>query len=88
MNEFEASNPFGVEFRPDAPTPELTPPSPPSLQPDDDDDDDDADLLRKEWRSPGPLEPEYLHESTLLETVHQLITKYGDDPNYFVRIFV
>ena len=35
--------------------------------------------------SPGPVEPEYLHESTLLQTVNQLITKYGDDLNYVVK---
>ena len=29
---------------------------------------------------PGPVEPEYPHESTLLQTVNQLITKYGNDP--------
>ena len=34
---------------------------------------------------PGPVEPEYPHESTLLQTVNQLITKYGDDPNYKVK---
>ena len=35
---------------------------------------------------PGPVEPEYLHESTLLQTVNQLITKFGNDPNYRVKI--
>ena len=40
---------------------------------------------RKEWGMPGPVEPEYHHESTLLQTVNQLITKYGDDPNYIVK---
>ena len=40
---------------------------------------------RKEWAMPGPVEPEYPHESTLLQTVNQLITKYGDDPNYRVK---
>ena len=63
-------------------TPELTPPSspPPSLQPY-----DDVDFPRKEWGPPGPVEPEYLHESTRLQTVHQLIAKYGDEPNYVVK---
>ena len=86
MDEFDANNSFGVEFRPDSPTPELTPPSsaPPSLQPDDDGD-GDVDLSRKEWGPPRPVELEYLHESTLLQTVNQLITKYGDDPNYLVK---
>ena len=40
---------------------------------------------RKEWGMPGPVEPEYQHESTLLQTVNQLITKYGNDPNYIVK---
>ena len=39
---------------------------------------------RKEWARPGPVEPVYQHESTLLQTVNQLITKYGNDPNYKV----
>ena len=30
------------------------------------------------------LEPEYKQESTLLQTVNQLITKYRNDPNYKV----
>ena len=34
---------------------------------------------------PGPVEPEYHHESTLLQTVNQLITKYGNDPDYIVK---
>jgi len=40
---------------------------------------------RKEWGMPGPVEPEYQHESTLLQTVNQLITKYGNDPDYIVK---
>ena len=39
---------------------------------------------RKECAKPGPVEPKYQHESTLLQTVNQLITKYGNDPNYKV----
>ena len=39
---------------------------------------------RKEWRKPEPVKPEYQHESILLQTVNQLITKYGNDPNYKV----
>ena len=74
MDEFDANN----EFRPDAPTPAPTPPSSPPPPPDDDDD----DLPCKEW---GGGAPEYPHESTLLQTVNQLITKYGDDPNNMVK---
>ena len=39
---------------------------------------------RKEWGEPGPVVPEYPHESTLFETVNQLITKHGNDPCYRV----
>ena len=90
MNEFDETYPFGDEFRPDAPTPSSSPPPPP---PYDDDGDDfpppppplmEETSKRKEWAKPGPVEPEYQHESTLLQTVNQLITKYGNDPNYKV----
>ena len=40
---------------------------------------------RKEWGKPEPVKKEYTHESTLLQTVNQLITKYGNDPNYKVK---
>ena len=98
MDEFDRTNPFGEEFRPDAPTPEPTPPPspPPSPPPPYQYNDDGGDLpppppplkeksTRKEWGMPGPVEPKYLHESTLLQTVNQLITKYGHDPNYIVK---
>ena len=94
MDEFDRTNPFGDEFRPDAPTPAPSP-EPTSPLPYDDDDGDDfrppppplmeEKSTRKEWGMPGPVEPEYVHESTLLQTVNQLITKYGDDPNYMVK---
>ena len=108
MDEFDRTNPFGEEFRPDAPTPSPSPPPspepsnppsplPPSPPPPCQYDDDGGDFpqppprlmeeksTRKEWGMPGPVEPEYLHESTLLQTVNQLITKYGNDPNYIVK---
>ena len=59
MVEFDRTNPFGDEFRPDAPTPEKTPPpspspspspeptSPPPYEDVDDDDDGDHDAGRK-----------------------------------------
>ena len=65
-DEFDAHNLFGNEFRPDAPTPTPTP--------------DDHDLPRIEWGPLVEVEPEYLHESTLFQTVNQLITKYGNNP--------
>ena len=39
---------------------------------------------QKEWAKPGPVEPKYPHETTLLAMVNQLITKFGNDPNYTV----
>jgi len=33
MDEFDRTNPFGEEYRPDAPTPEPTPPPSPSSEP-------------------------------------------------------
>ena len=37
---------------------------------------------RKEWGAPGPVALKYPHESTLLGTVYQLITKHGNDTGY------
>ena len=100
MDEFDRTNPFGEEFRPDAPTPAPSPspppppPPPPPFQYDDDEDGGDFPQLpppnkekstRKEWEMPGPVEPEYLHESIALQTANHLITKYGNDPNYVVK---
>ena len=100
MDEFDRTNPFGDEFRPDAPTPAPSPPPSPSPEPtspppyEDVDGDDfpppppplmEEKSTRKEWGMPGAVEPEYLHESTRLQTVNQLITKYGNDPNYIVK---
>ena len=101
MDEFDEINPFGDEFRPDAPIPAPSPTPPPSPPPpsyqevvDDDDDDfppppqslmEEKKSTRKEWGKPEPVKKEYTRESTLLQTVNQLITKYGDDPNYKVK---
>ena len=102
MDEFDEINPFGDEFRPDAPTPAPSPTPPPSPPPpsyqevvvDDDDDDfppppqslmEEKKSTRKEWGAPEPVKKEYFHESTLLQTVNQLITKFGNDPNYKVK---
>ena len=80
------------------PTPSPTPPPsppPPSYQEVVDDDDDfppppqslmeEKKSTRKEWGKPEPVEKEYSHESTLLQTVNQMITKFGNDPNYKVK---
>ena len=107
LDEFDEINPFGDEFRPDAPTPASSPTPPPSPPPpsppppsyqevvDDDDDDfpppppqtlmEEKKSTRKEWGVPEPVKKEYSHESTLLQTVNQLITKFGNDPNYKVK---
>ena len=101
MDEFDETYPFGDEFRPDAPTPasSTTPPPsppPPSYQEVVDDDDDlpppppqtlmeEKKSTRKEWGEPKPVKKEYTHESTLLQTVNQLIRKFGNNPNYKVK---
>ena len=73
MDEFDEINPFGDEFRPDAPTPASSPPpspeptssSPPYQEVDDDDFPQPPPPLmeeksaRKEWEMPGPFKPEY-----------------------------
>ena len=96
VDEFDEINPFGDEFRPDAATPPPSPP-PPSYQEVVDDDDDDfpppppqslmeeKKSTRKEWGKPEPVKTEYNYESILLQTVNQLITKFGNDPNYKVK---
>ena len=98
MDEFDENNPFDYEFRPDAPSPEPspppTPPPPPPPPPYQEFDGDDLPLpppplmeeasTRKEWGMPGPVELKYPSEAILLQTVNQLITKYGNDPNYKV----
>ena len=99
MDEFNRTNPFGDEFRPDAPTPAPSPPPSPSPEPtspppyDDDDGDGfpppppplmEETSKRKEWAKPEPVELEY-HESTRLQTINRLITQYGNDPNYRVK---
>ena len=97
MDEFDETYPFGDEFRTDAPTPAASPtpsPPPPSYQEVDDDDDfppppqslmEEKKSTRKEWGMPEPVKTEYSHESALLQIVNQLITKFGNDPNYKVK---
>ena len=100
MDEFDENNPFDYEFRPDAPSPEPspppTPPPPPPSPPPPYQEFDGDDLplpppplmeeasTRKEWGMPGPVELKYPSEAILLQTVNQLITKHGNDPNYKV----
>ena len=89
MDEFDEINPFGDEFRPDAPTPAPSPPPPPY----DDDGDDfpppppplmEETPKRKEWAKPGPVELEYPNESILLQNINRIITIKGHDENYTV----
>ena len=99
MDEFDEIDPFGDEFRPEAPTPAPSPepspsPEPTSPPPYDDDDGDgfpqpppplmEETTKRKEWAKPEPIELEY-HESTRLQTINRLLTQYGNDPNYRVK---
>ena len=96
MDEFDEINPFGDEFIPDAPSPEPPPPSPTPtttsyLDVDDGDFSQPSSPLmkeksaRKEWGMPGPVEPEYQHESILFQNINRLITIKGHDPNFKVR---
>ena len=101
MDEFDRTNPFGDEFRPDAPTPAPSPPPSPSPSPEPtspppyDDDGDDfppppPPLLMEETskrKEWAKPEPVELeyHESTRLQTINRLITQYGNDPNYRVK---
>ena len=100
MDEFDETYPFGDEFRPDAPTPAPSPtpspppsPPPPSYQEVVDDDFppppqtlmEEKKSTRKEWGKSKPVKTEYSHESTILQTVNQLITKFGNNPNYRVK---
>jgi len=92
MDEFDIHNPFDDEFRPDDETPPQTPSPPPSPTPplaEEESDDEGGDEVqetttRKAWEAPVKPKPE-MHESTELGTIRQLLTKYGDDPNYRVK---
>ena len=93
MDEFDRTNPFDYEFRPDAPSLETSPPPspPPPYQ---EFDGDDLPLpppplmeetsTRKEWGMPGPVELEYPSEAILLQNINRLITIKGHDPNFKV----
>ena len=78
-----------------SPEPSSPLPPPPSYQDVVDDGDDfppppqslmeEKKSTRKEWGKLEPVKTEYSHESILLQTVNQLITKFGNDPNYKVK---
>ena len=93
-DEFRPDAPTPAPSPTPSPSPPPSPP-PPSYQEVVDDDDDfppppqtlmeDKKSTRKEWGKSEPVKTEYSHESTLLQTVNQLITKFGNDPNYKVK---
>jgi len=98
MDEFDRTNPFGDEFRPDAPTPAPSPPTtpttptptisktstpPPAYQ---EFDDLPPPPLMEETVMPGTSKDETKEEtSKRLRTVRRLIAKYGHDPTYKVK---
>ena len=100
-DEFRPDAPTPAPSPAPSPTPSpSSPPSPPPSPPPsyqevvDDDDDfppppqslmEEKKSTRKEWGEPKPVKKEFSHESTLLQTVNQLITKFGNDPNYKVK---
>ena len=92
-DEFRPDAPTPAPSPTPSPTPPPSPP-PPSYQVVDDDDDfppppqtltEEKKSTRKEWGERKPVKKEFSHESTLLQTVNQLITKYGNGPNYKVK---
>ena len=99
MDEFDEINHFGDEFRPDAPTPAPSPaptptppPTPPTPPPPYQEFDGDfpppPPPLMEEPVMLGPFKTKISTTkslSTLLGTINQLLTKYGDDPTYRVK---
>jgi len=95
MDEFDEIDPFGDEFRPDAPTPALSPPTtptpttsklqtpPPAYQ--------EFDVLpppplMEETVMPGTSKDETREEtSKRLRNVKSILAKYGSDPTYKVK---
>ena len=98
MDEFDEINPFGDEFRPDAPTPALSPPTtpttptpttsklqtpPPAYQ---EFDDLPPPPLMEETVMPGTSKDETREgTSKRLRNVKSILAKYGSDPTYKVK---
>ena len=99
MDEFDEINPFGDEFRPDAPTPASSPPTtpttltsttpieittpPPTYK---EFDDLPPSSLMEETVMPGTSKDETREEtSKRLRNVKMILAKYGSDPNYKVK---
>ena len=89
---------FRADVPTPAPSPESPPPpTPPPYHDVVGDDGDDGDFpppppplvevtsMRKTWEKPGSPKYDFPHESTLLQTFNQLITRYGNDPLYRVK---
>jgi len=99
MDEFDEINPFGVDFRPDAPSPAPSPPTTPTTtttpivptsQPPPYQEYDDYPLppppLMEETVMPGSSKDETKEEtSKRLRTVKSILAKYGSDPTYKVK---
>ena len=99
MDEFDEINPFGVEFRPDAPTPAPSPPTTPtttttpieptSLPPPYQEFDDlplPPPPLMEETVMPGSSKDETREEtSKRLRTVKSILAKHGSEPTYKVK---
>ena len=101
MDEFDEINPFGDEFRPDAPTPAPSPPTTPTTPtpttpivptqlPPPYQEFDDLPLppppLMEETVMPGSSKDETKEEtSKRLRTVKSILAKYGSDPTYKVK---
>ena len=99
MDEFDEINPFGDEFRPDAPTPAPSPPTTPTTptttivptsQPPPYQEFDDFPLppppLMEETVMPGTSKHETKEEtSKRLRNVKSILAKFGSDPTYKVK---
>ena len=99
MDEFDITNPFGDEFRPDAPTPAPSPPTTPtttrtpivptSLPPPYQEFDDlplPPPPLMEETVIPGISKDETREEtSKRLRNVKSILAKFGSDPTYKVK---
>ena len=98
MDEFDEINPFGDEFRPDAPKPAPSPPPtptppptsptpPPPYQEFDGDFPPPPPPLMEEPVMPGPSKTAVSKKdiSTKIGTIKQLLTKHGDDSTYKVK---
>ena len=95
-DEFDDINPFGDEFRPDAPTPAPSPPTTPTTpivptsQPPPYQEFDDFPLppppLMEETVMPGTSKNETREEtSKRLRNVRSILAKFGSDPTYKVK---